>query len=43
MRARKDEIAVLETTDNGSLLARNREGMVPRAAHNIAFFADWAA
>jgi acyl-CoA reductase-like NAD-dependent aldehyde dehydrogenase len=43
IRARKDEIAVLETTDNGSLLARNREGMVSRAAHNIEFFADWAA
>ena len=42
IRARRDEIAALETTDNGSLLARNREGMVPRAAHNIEFFAEWA-
>src|SRR5262245_3614352 len=43
IRARRDEIAILETTDNGSLLSRNREGMVPRAAHNIEFFAEWAA
>src|SRR5215813_4776376 len=41
--ARKDEIAAVETLDNGSLLSRNREGAIPRAAHNIGFFADWAA
>jgi acyl-CoA reductase-like NAD-dependent aldehyde dehydrogenase len=41
--ARRDEIALLETTDSGSLLSRNREGMVARAAHNIEFFADWSA
>jgi acyl-CoA reductase-like NAD-dependent aldehyde dehydrogenase len=40
--ARKDEIAVLETLDNGSLLSRNRDAMVSRAAHNIEFFAEWA-
>jgi acyl-CoA reductase-like NAD-dependent aldehyde dehydrogenase len=41
--ARKDEIAAVETTDNGALLTRNRERTVPRAAHNIDFFAEWAA
>ncbi|WP_395711878.1 aldehyde dehydrogenase [Reyranella sp.] len=41
--ARKDEIAAVETLDNGSLLSRNREGAIPRAAHNIDFFAEWAA
>jgi acyl-CoA reductase-like NAD-dependent aldehyde dehydrogenase len=41
--ARKEEIAAVETLDNGSLLSRNREGAIPRAAHNIDFFANWAA
>ncbi|HUN51422.1 MAG TPA: aldehyde dehydrogenase family protein [Candidatus Sulfotelmatobacter sp.] len=40
--ARKDELAAVETADNGSLLAMNRERMIPRAAHNIEFFAEWA-
>jgi 5-carboxymethyl-2-hydroxymuconic-semialdehyde dehydrogenase len=41
--ARKDEIAAMETADNGSLLSANREGRVQRSAHNIDFFAEWAA
>jgi aminomuconate-semialdehyde/2-hydroxymuconate-6-semialdehyde dehydrogenase len=41
--ARKDEIAAVETADNGSLLSSNREGRVQRSAHNIEFFAEWAA
>ncbi len=41
--ARKEELAAVETADNGSLLAMNLERMIPRAAHNIEFFAEWAA
>jgi acyl-CoA reductase-like NAD-dependent aldehyde dehydrogenase len=36
------EIAAVETADNGSLLIGNLTRMVPRAAHNIEFFADRA-
>jgi 5-carboxymethyl-2-hydroxymuconic-semialdehyde dehydrogenase len=39
---RRDDLAVVETLDNGSLLAGNVKRVVDRAAHNIAFFADWA-
>jgi acyl-CoA reductase-like NAD-dependent aldehyde dehydrogenase len=42
IRARKEEIAALETLDNGSLMSRNLDAMVPRAAHNVEFFAEWA-
>jgi acyl-CoA reductase-like NAD-dependent aldehyde dehydrogenase len=40
--ARSDNLASLETADNGSLLMGNQHRMVPRAAQNISFFADWA-
>ncbi len=40
--AHRERIAAVETVDNGSLLSRNREGTIPRAAHNIDFFAEWA-
>lgn len=40
--ARAQDIAALETADNGSLLAGNLHRMAPRAAQNISFFADWA-
>lgn len=40
--ARRDDIAAVETADNGSLLSGNLERMVPRAAQNIRFFAEWA-
>ncbi|HXX48894.1 MAG TPA: aldehyde dehydrogenase family protein [Myxococcota bacterium] len=43
IRARAAELAAVETADNGSLLAGNLQRVVPRAALNIAFFADWAA
>ena len=43
IRARSAELAAVETADNGSLLAGNLQRVVPRAALNIAFFADWAA
>src|SRR5215469_14476110 len=36
------KIATVETEDNGSLLIGNTSRMVPRAAHNIQFFADRA-
>lgn len=37
--ARKNELAAVETEDNGSLLIANQKRAVDRAAHNIAFFA----
>lgn len=40
--ARADDLAAVETADNGSLLMGNVHRMVPRAAQNISFFADWA-
>ena len=42
MLARGKDIAALESADNGSLLAGNLHRMVPRAAQNISFFAEWA-
>src|SRR5207245_10547655 len=40
--AKLDVLAAVETEDNGSLLAGNRARMIPRAALNVSFFADWA-
>jgi acyl-CoA reductase-like NAD-dependent aldehyde dehydrogenase len=37
-----DDIARLETVDNGSLLLGNTKRVIRRGAHNIQFFADWA-
>jgi acyl-CoA reductase-like NAD-dependent aldehyde dehydrogenase len=42
IRARINDLAAVETMDNGSLLAGNVHRVVPRAAQNIEFFADWA-
>jgi acyl-CoA reductase-like NAD-dependent aldehyde dehydrogenase len=42
IRDRLPEIAAVETADNGSLLIGNLARVVPRAALNIEFFADWA-
>jgi 5-carboxymethyl-2-hydroxymuconic-semialdehyde dehydrogenase len=39
---RIEELANLETMDNGSLLRSHRRGVMPRVAHNLRFFADWA-
>lgn len=36
---RGSDLAAVETMDNGSLLATNQQRMIPRAAHNIEFFA----
>ncbi len=38
---RIDELAIVETTDNGALLRSHRRGVMPRVAHNFRFFADW--
>ncbi len=37
---RVDELAAVETRDNGSLLRSNRRSVMPRGAHNFHFFAD---
>jgi len=42
IRARAKDLAAVETLDNGSLLAGNLHRVIPRAAQNIEFFADWA-
>lgn len=42
IRARAEELAAVETADNGSLLMGNQMRMVPRAAQNIEFFAEHA-
>ena len=42
IRSRAEELAAVETADNGSLLLGNVHRVVPRAALNIEFFADWA-
>ncbi|MGQ0668212.1 MAG: aldehyde dehydrogenase [Actinomycetota bacterium] len=40
---RVNELAVVETTDNGSLLRSMRNSVMPRVAHNFHFFADQLA
>ncbi len=40
--ARAAELAAVETEDNGSLLTGNQHRVVPRAAQNISFFAEFA-
>jgi acyl-CoA reductase-like NAD-dependent aldehyde dehydrogenase len=35
------ELAEVETRDNGGLLRSHRNSVMPRAAHNFRFFADW--
>lgn len=42
LKARAAELAAVETMDNGSLLLGNVHRVIPRAAQNIEFFADWA-
>jgi acyl-CoA reductase-like NAD-dependent aldehyde dehydrogenase len=39
---RRDDLAIVETIDNGSLHAGNVRRVVDRAAHNISFFAHHA-
>ncbi|WP_330285907.1 aldehyde dehydrogenase [Streptomyces sp. NBC_00576] len=38
---RIEELAIVETNDNGALLRSHRRGVMPRVAHNFRFFADW--
>jgi aminomuconate-semialdehyde/2-hydroxymuconate-6-semialdehyde dehydrogenase len=38
---RLEELAIVETIDNGALLRSNRSGVMPRVAYNFRFFADW--
>ena len=39
---RLEQLAQVETMDNGALLRSHRRGVMPRVAHNIRFFADYA-
>jgi 5-carboxymethyl-2-hydroxymuconic-semialdehyde dehydrogenase len=41
VEARLEELAIVETMDNGALLRSHRRGVMPRVAHNFRFFADW--
>jgi len=38
---RAEELAQVETADNGALLRSHRRSVIPRVAHNFRFFADW--
>lgn len=38
---RLEELAALETSDNGALIRSHRRGVMPRVAHNFRFFADY--
>jgi len=38
---RTEDLAQVETRDNGSLLRSHRRSVMPRVAHNFRFFADW--
>ncbi|MER6137933.1 aldehyde dehydrogenase [Streptomyces sp. NPDC001815] len=38
---RIEDLAIVETHDNGALLRSHRRGVMPRVAHNFRFFADW--
>jgi aminomuconate-semialdehyde/2-hydroxymuconate-6-semialdehyde dehydrogenase len=38
---RGEELAQVETADNGALLRSHRRSVMPRVAHNFRFFADW--
>lgn len=43
VEAHIEELAQLETADNGSLLRSHRRGVMPRVAMNIRYFAEYAA
>jgi acyl-CoA reductase-like NAD-dependent aldehyde dehydrogenase len=38
---RAEDLAIVETTDNGALLRSHRRSVMPRVAHNFRFFADY--
>ncbi|HKR70723.1 MAG TPA: aldehyde dehydrogenase [Streptosporangiaceae bacterium] len=39
--AQIEDLAQVETADNGALLRSHRRSVMPRVAHNFRFFADW--
>jgi aminomuconate-semialdehyde/2-hydroxymuconate-6-semialdehyde dehydrogenase len=39
----RDELAMLETRDAGKIIRQSLHGEMPRVAHNLRFFADYAA
>jgi aminomuconate-semialdehyde/2-hydroxymuconate-6-semialdehyde dehydrogenase len=41
IEARAAELAAVETADNGALLRSHVSSVMPRAAYNFRFFADW--
>jgi aminomuconate-semialdehyde/2-hydroxymuconate-6-semialdehyde dehydrogenase len=41
IEARTEQLAQVETLDNGALLRSHRRSVMPRVAHNFRFFADW--
>lgn len=41
VQERLEELAAVETSDNGALLRSHRRGVMPRVAHNFRFFADY--
>jgi 5-carboxymethyl-2-hydroxymuconic-semialdehyde dehydrogenase len=41
IEVRVEELAAVETLDNGALLRAHRKSVIPRAAHNFRFFAEW--
>jgi acyl-CoA reductase-like NAD-dependent aldehyde dehydrogenase len=42
IEANVENLAIVETTNNGSLLEASRLRVMKRGAHNIRFFAEWA-
>jgi 5-carboxymethyl-2-hydroxymuconic-semialdehyde dehydrogenase len=42
VEARVEELSLVETRDNGSLIRSHRRGVMPRVAMNFRFFADYA-
>jgi len=40
VEARLEDLAQVETRDNGSLIRSHRRGVMPRVAHNFRYFAD---
>ncbi|MEU5958503.1 aldehyde dehydrogenase [Streptomyces sp. NPDC047525] len=40
VEARIEDLAAVETADNGALLRSHRRGVMPRVAHNLRYFAD---
>ena len=41
VESRVEELAHVETRDNGALLRSHLRSVMPRVAHNFRFFADW--